>query len=99
MAMDSPLRRWRRKHHKTQAEVGQQCGVTKNTVARWEQAFRVPRGAALLRLMEVTGLTAEALMFPERYLQEHPHFLSAWAEQPPRRGRPRRPPPEEEQPA
>ena len=90
MAIDSPLRRWRIKCEMTQAQLAAACGVTTNTVARWEQAFRVPRGEPLLRLMAVTGLSAEALMFPERYLEQHPTFLGAWASQPPRRGRPRR---------
>jgi hypothetical protein len=48
------------------------------------------------RLIEITEMSADALMFPERYLIEHPEFLARWAEQPPRRGRPRRQLPEEE---
>jgi transcriptional regulator with XRE-family HTH domain len=89
MAMDSPLRRWRRKHGITQEALGERCGVTKNTIARWEQGFRLPGRDALMRLVEITGLSAEALVYPARYLEEHPTFLVEWAEQPPRRGRQR----------
>jgi transcriptional regulator with XRE-family HTH domain len=89
MAMDSPLRRWRRKYGVTQAQLAQRCGVSINTVARWEQASRIPSGPHVQVLIEVTGLSAEALMFPQRYLRQHPNLLERWAEQPPRRGRPK----------
>jgi transcriptional regulator with XRE-family HTH domain len=90
MAMDSPLRRWRRQARVTQEALARQCGVTKNTVARWEQADRMPSGPHVKTLIELTGLSADALMFPERYLIDHPEFLERWAEIPPRRGRPRK---------
>jgi transcriptional regulator with XRE-family HTH domain len=96
MAMDSPLRRWRRKYGVTQEQIAQRCGVSTNSIARWEQANRVPSGPHVRKLIEITGLSADALMFPERYLAEHPEFLARWAEQPPRRGRPRRDRPAEE---
>jgi len=86
MAMDSPLRRWRRKHRVTQEALAQRCGVTTNTVARWEQADRIPSGPHVRKLIEIT----DALMFPEAYLVQHPEFLARWAEIPPRRGRPKR---------
>jgi transcriptional regulator with XRE-family HTH domain len=93
---DSPLRRWRRKHGHTQAWLARRCGVTVTTVARWEKAEqrggRQPTSTVLLCLLDVTGLPAESLIFPERYLQDHPTFLSAWASEPQRRGRPKRPP-------
>jgi transcriptional regulator with XRE-family HTH domain len=98
VAIDSPLRRWRGSQGMTQAGLAERLGVRVTTVARWEQEERTPRGDQLLRLMEVTGLSAEALMFPKLYLQHHPEFLAEWSAQPPRRGRPRRQPPEEEQP-
>jgi transcriptional regulator with XRE-family HTH domain len=94
--MDSPLRRWRKSQNITQAELAKRCGVQLTTVARWEQQFRLPRGEQLARLAEVTGLSLEALLFPQRYLTEHPDFLATWAEQPPRRGRPRQRPPADE---
>jgi transcriptional regulator with XRE-family HTH domain len=93
--MDSPLRRWRRSQGLTQAELAQRCGVELNTVARWEQQIRIPRGEQLEKLAEVTGLSLEALLFPARYLRDHSDFLTAYAEQPPQRGRRRKEPPEE----
>jgi transcriptional regulator with XRE-family HTH domain len=95
MAIDSPLRRWRRSQGLTQEDLAQRLGVKFSTVARWEQQFRTPRGQQLEKLAEVTGLSLEALLFPERYLREHPDFLATWGEQPPRRGRWKRSSPEE----
>jgi transcriptional regulator with XRE-family HTH domain len=97
---DSPLRRWRRKHGFTQGQLGRACGVTGNTVARWEKAEqdggRTPAGEALVRVIDQTHLPVEALVYPERYLREHPGFLAAWASEAQRRGRPKRPPGEGE---
>ena len=97
---DSPLRRWRQKHGHTQAWLAGQCGVTVGTVARWEKAEqpggRKPAGEALLCLLRVTGIPAEGVLFPERYLAENPTYLAAWASEPQRRGRPRKQPPEGE---
>jgi transcriptional regulator with XRE-family HTH domain len=95
MAMDSPLRRWRRSQGLTQEGLAQRLGVRFSTVAKWEQQFRIPRGEQLEKLAEVTDLSLEALLFPQRYLREHPDFLATWAEQPPRRGKRRQTPPEE----
>jgi transcriptional regulator with XRE-family HTH domain len=97
MAIDSPLRRWRRARGYSQERLAALCGVQTNTVQRWEQAKRGPRGVALARLMAITGLSADALLFPTEYLREHPEFLSEWAETPRRRGpQPRRRQPPEE---
>jgi transcriptional regulator with XRE-family HTH domain len=94
--MDSPLRRWRRSQGLTQAELADRLEVHMSTVAKYEQRFRIPREEELARLAEVTELSLEAILFPERYLQDHPDFLAQFAEVPPRRGRyPRQRPPQE----
>jgi transcriptional regulator with XRE-family HTH domain len=95
MAMDSPLRRWRHQHHLSQAALAACCEVRPDTISRYEQGTRTPRGEELERLMDVTGLPADALVLPRRYLRDHPEFLAAWATEPPRRGRPRKRPPGE----
>jgi transcriptional regulator with XRE-family HTH domain len=87
MAMDSPLRRWRRSKDLTQKALADQLGVHMSTVAKYEQRFRVPREDELRELARVTGLSLDAILFPETYLQDHPEFLAEWAEIPPRRGR------------
>jgi transcriptional regulator with XRE-family HTH domain len=97
MAMDSPLRRWRKSQNVTQGELAQRCGVGLSTIAKWEQQFTAPRGDRLEKLAQVTGLSLEALLFPARYLEAHPDFLATWAEQPPRRGRWKHVRPTEEQ--
>jgi transcriptional regulator with XRE-family HTH domain len=98
MAMDSPLRRWRKSQNVTQGELARRCGVGLSTIAKWEQQFTAPRGDRLETLAQITGLSLEALLFPSRYLEEHPDFLATWAEVPPRRGRYRRHPPSGEEP-
>jgi transcriptional regulator with XRE-family HTH domain len=102
MTPDSPLRRWRRKHGFTQGQLAKSCGVAMQTVARWERAEqeggRSPTGQALVRLIQLTKIPAEGLIFPESYLREHPMYLEQWATGPQLRGRPRRQPPEEGHP-
>jgi transcriptional regulator with XRE-family HTH domain len=95
VAQDTALRRWRRKHGFTQLWVAQRCGVSVNAVARWEQGRRKPTGEALLCLMTLTGIPAEALIFPARYLEQHPEYLGPWASDPPARGRPPKRPPDD----
>jgi transcriptional regulator with XRE-family HTH domain len=98
MTPDSPLRRWRRKQQLTQGQLAKRCGVNLQTVARWEKAEekggRKPTGDALLCLMRETKIPAEGLLFPKRYLQQHPEYLQAWASGPRRPGRPKQPPEE-----
>jgi transcriptional regulator with XRE-family HTH domain len=97
VAQDSPLRRWRLKHGFTQAWIAKRCGVSVYAVTRWENGRRVPMGETLLCLMELTGIPAEGLIRPRRYLEEHSTYLAAWASKP-QRGRPRKRPPEGEGP-
>jgi transcriptional regulator with XRE-family HTH domain len=96
MAMDSPLRRWRRSQGLKQRELDARLGVPKGSIARWEQLLRVPSLDYLEKIADETGLAMEAILYPQRYLREHPDFLATWAEQPPRRGRRKRPRPPEE---
>ncbi len=93
MTPDSPLRRWRRKHGMTQEQLALACDVAPQTVARWERAEqpggRKPTGEALLRVMRITKIPAEALIQPESFLREHPTYLAAWATEARGRGRPK----------
>jgi transcriptional regulator with XRE-family HTH domain len=94
MAMDSPLRRWRRSQGLKQRDLDARLGVPKGSIARWEQLLRVPSLDYLEKIADETGLPVEAILYPVRYLREHPDFLVTWAEVPPRRGRRKQPPPE-----
>jgi transcriptional regulator with XRE-family HTH domain len=94
MAMDTPLRRWRRSQGLRQADLDARLGVPKGSIARWEQTLRLPRKETLEHIADYTGLPIEAIMYPARFLRQHPEFLASWAEQPPRRGRYRQAPPE-----
>jgi|SRR5215472_10076235 len=84
---DSPLRRWRRQHDVTQAELARRCGMPVRTISHYEQGVHTPRGEYLERLIEQTGLSADALVRPGRFLEENPGFLAKWADVP-TRGRP-----------
>jgi transcriptional regulator with XRE-family HTH domain len=96
MAIDSPLRRWRKANGYTQEQLAALVGTHLDSVNRWEQGKRAPHSQTLARLMAITGLPSDAIIFPVRYLREHADYLSAYAELPPRRGRPpRQSPPEE----
>lgn len=74
---DHPLKRWRHREGITQAELARRCGVRINTVARWERGEQVPRGALLVKLLDATGLPADAIVTPERFLEQHPDFPGA----------------------
>jgi transcriptional regulator with XRE-family HTH domain len=87
--MNHPLGRWRYRHNVSQEDLGRRCQLSQKTISAYETGTRVPRGDALKRLQEVTGLPLEALLFPEDFLQTHADFLV----EPPRerrRGRPRK---------
>ena len=87
-AMDHPLVRWRYKHQLSQEELGQRSGLSQQAIAAYENYQRTPRGTSLRKLLDVTGLPLEALIFPAPFLREHPDFLA----ERPQRGRRRRPP-------
>lgn len=95
MAIDSPLRRWRKAHGYTQEQFAALVGTHLDSVNRWEQGKSAPHPKTLARIMAITDLPSDAIIFPVRYLQAHPDYLVAYAEQPPRRGRRPRQPPEE----
>jgi transcriptional regulator with XRE-family HTH domain len=91
MAMDSPLRRWRWSQGLSQAELARRCGLETNTISSYEQGHRRPQPSTIDRLAMVTGLTPDALIYPKRYLEEHPEFLVEFAAaEVPKRGRPRK---------
>jgi transcriptional regulator with XRE-family HTH domain len=92
MAQDSPLRRWRRQQRLTQAALAQRLQLKPDTISRYEQGSRIPRGEELERLLDLTQLPADALVLPRRYLRDHPDFLVEWAIDRTTRGRPRKRP-------
>jgi transcriptional regulator with XRE-family HTH domain len=95
--MDSPLRRWRWSKGLSQAALARRCGLKTNTISTYEQGHRRPQPSTIDRLVDVTGLTPDALIYPQRYLRDYPDFLAEFAaETPPQRGRPKRTPEEGE---
>jgi transcriptional regulator with XRE-family HTH domain len=74
-SMDHPLGRWRAWHQISQEALAQRCGLSQKAISAYELGTRVPRDQSLKRLVEVTGLPLEALVFPEQFLRDHPDFL------------------------
>jgi transcriptional regulator with XRE-family HTH domain len=72
---DHPLVRWRAKYQVTQEELAQRCQLSQQAISAYESGDRLPRGTSVWKLMQATDLPLEALLFPERFLQDHPHFL------------------------
>jgi transcriptional regulator with XRE-family HTH domain len=70
-----PLRQWREQHRISQDELAQRLNVTQGMVSHIELYVRSPRMDILRSLCDVTGLSADAFVQPERFLQEHPDFL------------------------
>jgi transcriptional regulator with XRE-family HTH domain len=91
-AMDHPLSRWRAKHRIDQRELAQQCQLSQQAISAYEQGTRVPRGDALKRLLEVTGIPIEALIFPAEFLEQHPEFPEEPPPEATGRSRPKKPP-------
>jgi transcriptional regulator with XRE-family HTH domain len=87
--MDHPLGRWRARHQISQDALGRRCQLSQKAISAYESGTRIPRSAALTRLVRETGLPLEALIFPEAFLRDHPDFLIEPPRQ--RKRRPRAP--------
>ena len=70
-----PLRQWRDQRNLSQDELAEQAGVGQGMISHIERYFRVPRKSTIIKLQEITGLPTEALMFPERFLEQNPHYF------------------------
>jgi transcriptional regulator with XRE-family HTH domain len=72
--VDTPLRRWRVSKGYTQADAGKLIGVQHAAWSKYERGLRIPH-TVLQKLHRQTGLSYDALMEPERYLQTHPNIF------------------------
>jgi transcriptional regulator with XRE-family HTH domain len=70
-----PLRLWREHHQLSQQAFAEACQISQPMVSQIESGYRVPLDSTLERLLDYTGLPAEAFLLPERFLREHPDFL------------------------
>jgi transcriptional regulator with XRE-family HTH domain len=70
-----PLRLWREHHRLSQQAFADACRLSQPMLSQIETGHRVPLNAILERLMDYTGLPAEAFLLPERFLRENPDFL------------------------
>lgn len=70
-----PLLQWREKQKLLQRDVAMACGMSQATLSKIENWQRVPLGEWLERLMDYTGLPADAFVRAERFIKEHPNFL------------------------
>jgi transcriptional regulator with XRE-family HTH domain len=87
LSVPHPLRLWRDRHGMNQQAFAAACGISQSMVSLIETGLRVPLNDNLERLMDYTGLPAEAFVLPERFLQEQPDFLRKYGP----RGKGRRP--------
>jgi transcriptional regulator with XRE-family HTH domain len=81
-----PLRLWREHMRQSQQAFAAACHMSQPMVSQIEAGLRVPLDATLERLIDYTGLPAEAFLLPERFMREQPNFLRKYG----RRGRGRR---------
>jgi transcriptional regulator with XRE-family HTH domain len=70
-----PLTHWRQQHQLTQQELSAITGLSQQEISLIERWRRIPRGAALERLLRHTGLPTDALVRPKEFLAAHPEFL------------------------
>jgi transcriptional regulator with XRE-family HTH domain len=80
-----PLRQWRDQHGLSQDELAEHCGVGQGMISHIERYFRVPRKSTIIKLQDYTGLPTEALMFPERFLEQNPNYFRSKKGKGPRR--------------
>lgn len=70
-----PLKLWREKMGLGQVQVAKMCEVSQSFISYIESGLRVPMDDALERIIEFTGLPADAFVRTERFLEEQPNFL------------------------
>jgi DNA-binding XRE family transcriptional regulator len=78
-----PLRQWRDQRSLSQEQLAEMTGISQGMISHIERYFRNPRIDILKVLLEHTGLPTDALILPERFLEEHPDFFSAPRPKPP----------------
>lgn len=62
----TPLAKWRKQRGLTAAQAGRLVGATQAAWTRWENGLRTMRPQMVRKLMELTGLSAEDLVFSGR---------------------------------
>ena len=60
--MDHPLKRHRDAHGLSQSELGEELGVSMQTIWRWEHAKRTPRKHHLIRIKKRLGIEPRAII-------------------------------------
>jgi transcriptional regulator with XRE-family HTH domain len=73
-----PLRLWREHRGLSQQAFAEACRVSQPMVSQIEAGLRVPLNAILERLLDYTGLPAEAFLLPKRFLEQNPNFLQKY---------------------
>jgi transcriptional regulator with XRE-family HTH domain len=81
-----PLRQWRDQQGLSQDQLAEMAETTQGMISHIERYFRVPRVDIIEKLLDCTGLPAEAFVLPERFLKEYPDFLRKYGRRPKGRG-------------
>ncbi len=58
MDLGEKLKRYRKEHHLTQAELAKRLGTSQSAVNMYENAVRTPNASTMSRISSVLGLTA-----------------------------------------
>lgn len=62
------LRRLRERKRMNQKALGECCGVSKNTVARWERGEREPGASSLIKIADFFEVSTDYLLGRQNFL-------------------------------
>lgn len=65
------IRELRRRAHLSQGELARRLGMRQSPVSNLEQGKNLPSAAVLLRLAAILNVTADRILRPDRYIDEH----------------------------
>ncbi len=54
-----PLRRWRFEHDQTRTQLAETLNITAEAIRRWEHYQNTPNRTQMLKIRELTGLSAD----------------------------------------
>jgi len=59
------IKEWRKKHKLTQEQFGEMLGVTKSTIATYENDTRLPSYNVLVKMANTFGISIDSLLLDE----------------------------------
>ena len=71
------IQRFRKEAHLSQEELAEQVGVSRQTVAKWENGTTVPDIYACMTMADVFGVTLDVLAFEKKHPDPAKHVFGA----------------------